>query len=326
MNDRRCHKCGGFVPAGNSVCNHCGQKIFTFGGSSLYVGSSKNANKLDTKENPFSDGKKNNGCVVFIFILIVLFPIIRSSLKVIFEEFEKEGLTFETLFEDMFDDDYYDEDYYYDEDVDNDEDDYVAKNSCNRSCNSSDFKSKNGYCFCSDGSVYDNYGINYYNGTGEEKEDLNARCELFCNEEAAYLGGACYCKNGNRYSTTADIIGKSDKVVIQNLLTDLENNENILIYGAGDGEGNYSFDEPMNPVRLNKFMNDYDYKVYYLDYDGIFPEAREELVSKYGIVDFSVPYYYLYRDGVAIKKGVFFHSLSNLKEVLDENANKEISQ
>ena len=36
---------------------------------------------------------------------------------------------------------------------------------------------------------------------------------------------------------------------------------------------------------------DYDYKVYYLDYDGIFPEAREELVSKYGIVDFSVPYY-----------------------------------
>ena len=33
-------------------------------------------NKLDSKENPFSDGKKNNGCVVFIFILIVLFPII----------------------------------------------------------------------------------------------------------------------------------------------------------------------------------------------------------------------------------------------------------
>ena len=84
MNDRRCHKCGGFVPAGNSVCNHCGQKTFTFGGSSLYVGSSKNANKLDTKENPFSDGKNNKGCVgwvIVIFILIFITKVVMSTME-----------------------------------------------------------------------------------------------------------------------------------------------------------------------------------------------------------------------------------------------------
>ena len=109
-------------------------------------------------------------------------------------------------------------------------------------------------------------------------------------------------------------------------MNDLDNNKNVLIYGPGDGEGNYSFDEAIDPVELDDFMRNYDYEVYFLDYDGIFPEARSELFSKYRIVDFSTPYYYLFRNGVAIKNGVFFNSLDQLKQVLDDVANKEISQ
>lgn len=321
MGDKRCPKCGGFVPAGNANCNHCGHKMFMFGGSSLYVGSSKNANKLDSKENPFSDGKKNNGCVVFIFILIVLFPVIINSLKVIFEEFEKEGLTFENILEDIFDD----EDYYVEEDFG--DEDNIGGNVCYNYCGDYNYETARDYCLCSNGNIYGKYGVKYDVDNSNEKEYSNDRCSIFCNESAAYLGGACYCKSGDRYDYySAEPIGKSDEVVIQNLMNDLDNNKNVLIYGPGDGEGNYSFDEAIDPVELDDFMRNYDYEVYFLDYDGIFPDARSELFSKYRIVDFSTPYYYLFRNGVAIKNGVFFNSLDQLKQVLDDVANKEISQ
>lgn len=320
MNGRKCPKCGGFVPTGNNNCNHCGHKMFMFGGNGLYVGSSSNANKLNTKESPFSDGKNNNGCVVFIFVLIILFPVITSSLSVIFEEFEKEGLTFENILEDMFSD----EDYYYDEEYD---EDYLGSNVCEDYCGDLDYEVANGYCMCANGSIYNNDGVKQYVDNSSEKNYSNSRCSLFCDEDAAYLGGACYCKSGNRYDYySAEPIGKSDSVVIQNLINDLDSKKNVLIYGPGDGEGNYTFGEPIDPVKLDTFMRDYDYQVYFLDYDGIFSEARDELVQKYNIVDFSVPYYYLFRNGEAIKNGVFFNSLDELKQVLDDNSNIAISQ
>lgn len=155
MGDRKCPKCGGFVPAGNANCNHCGHKMFMFGGSSLYVGSSKNANKLDSKENPFSDGNKNSGCIVFIFILIILLPTIINSLGVIFEEFEKEGLTFEDIFEE--------DDYYYEED------DFISNNTCYNYCGDYNYETTRDFCLCSNGDIYDKYGSKYDADNSNEK-------------------------------------------------------------------------------------------------------------------------------------------------------------
>ena len=73
MNIRKCPKCGGCVPEGNNNCNHCGYKMKLFGGTSLYVGSSTNANKLDSKENPFNDDKSNKVYKWIIIILLISF-------------------------------------------------------------------------------------------------------------------------------------------------------------------------------------------------------------------------------------------------------------
>ena len=138
-NVRKCPKCGGNVPEGNEVCNNCGHKMRFFGGSSVIVTGSKNANTIPGG-NPFESKKSNNsGCLAVILILFFF------------------GLPFISVFYELF----------QEFSVDINEDDYdIEENKCTKSCGDSAYKEYNNYCFCENGNIYDENGYveHYYTG------------------------------------------------------------------------------------------------------------------------------------------------------------------
>lgn len=306
MNIRKCPKCGGCVPEGNANCNHCGHKMFTFGGNGLYVGSSKNANKLDSKENPFSDGKNNKGCLIWIIIIFMIGPVFIRSLSVIYDEFKKEGIDFG----DLFDDFYMEEDF----DVDMDEDDFDMNiYSCANYCGSVDFEEGPSYCFCSNGDIYDKVGKKYQTGTGDNEADTNHRCSLICEESAVNIDNVCYCKGGLRYDLHGYSISDDNEYAVRNIMRYIDEGKKIFIYGPGS-QKEEGF---LNPVELVEFMKDYDLNVYYLDFDSLVGTVRNELRSDYGIVNSDKPFYYIFENGQLVYYDIFVNNKEQLKVSLD---------
>ena len=293
MNDRRCHKCGGFVPAGNSVCNHCGQKTFTFGGSSLYVGSSKNANKLDTKENPFSDGKNNKGCVGWVIVIFILIFIT----KVVMSTMEEMSIDIDDLLNDL-----------------EGGSSYINDDYCYNYCGSYDYEvGANTNCLCYNGDIYDSEGNKLYTGTANVEENLNGRCSLYCKEDGIVIDDVCYCKNGSLYDIQGFDYSNGYDYVARNLMTKIQNGETLFIYGPGSYKEDY-----LNPIELVNFMNKYDMKVYYFDFSELEGNIRHELRTTYGFQNYVMPHYYIFENGNMIHYDMNVETKEELQMSLDK--------
>ena len=302
MNIRRCQKCNGIVPEGNSTCNNCGHKMSFFGGSGLYVGSSKNANKIDAKENPFSDGKNNAGCVgwfVFIFMAVIFFQVYM----IMKADFKENGISLEDIFNEL------------EEDFDNFEDfeDFVDENYCHTYCGSNEYEvGANTNCLCYNGDIYDSEGNKLYTGIANEEENLNGRCSLYCKEDGIVIDDVCYCKNGSLYDIQGFNYSNGYDYVARNLMTKIQNGETLFIYGPGSYKEDY-----LNPIELVNFMNKYDMKVYYFDFSELEGTIRHELRTTYGFQNYVMPHYYIFENGNMIHYDMNVETKEELQMSLD---------
>ena len=305
MNIRKCPKCGGIVPEGNTTCNNCGNKMVLFGGSSLYVGSSKNANKLDTKENPFNDGKSNKvyKWVIIIFIIGFIFNLFVSIL-------EEGNIDLEELINDAFMDGY---------NVDEDEDylNYDDGDYCYNYCGSYDYEvGADTNCLCYNGDIYDFEGNKLYTGTANVEENLNGRCSLYCKEDGIIIDDVCYCKNGSLYDIQGFNYTNGYDYVARNLMTKIQNGETLFIYGPGSYKEDY-----LNPIELVDFMNKYDMEVYYFDFSELEGNIRHELRTTYGFQNYVMPHYYIFENGNMIHYDMSVETSEELQISLDRYFN-----
>lgn len=332
MNTRKCHKCGGCVPEGNVRCNHCGQKMFLFGGNSLYVGSSQNANTIDSKENPFSDGK--NGAVGWIIFLIIAIPTILIITTLI-EEFSSERLDFEYIFGELFND--IDEEYDViigenDYDEDDSEDDNL-NDTCFGYCGNNNFSIVNGGCIChyngssidnsSSDSIFDDIldpnldpgtdssGII---GSGDEVNISRIMCSSYCATSSSALNGSvCYCSNNNRYDSLGHLITYSDNVVAREIMKAIDENKRVFIYGPGKSENN-----SLDPVNVLNAMNNFDYKSFYLNFNNLEGTIRNDLRYDYEITNYIKPHYYIFDKGVLVETELGDFKLEDLEKIARE--------
>lgn len=306
MNIRKCPKCGGCVPEGNNNCNHCGHKMGLFGGSTLYVGSSKNANKLDAKENPFNDGKSNKvyKWVIIIFIIGFIFNIFLSILEE--GNIDIEYMINDVLFGD-FDVDY--SDNYLNQD---------NENYCYSYCGSYDYEvDAHTNCLCYNGNIFDSNGNKLFTGTNNEEENLKGRCEYFCGETGVMIDNVCHCKTGNKYDTQGFVINNDTEYIARTLMNKIDDGDYIFVYGPGVYKDSY-----LDPVELVNFMEKYDIDVYYFDFSSLYGSIRNDLRDNYKFQNYVMPHYYIFKDGSLVYGDISVSSKEDLESSLKEYFNK----
>lgn len=292
--NRRCPKCGGFVPEGNNNCNHCGHKMNMFGGSGLYVGSGKNPNNIPGG-NPFDSNKKNNSVGVVITIIVVF--VISSVISTFFDIYNEISSEFE-YYEDFVGDNEND-DYYDDNDLNNKNDDDLNNEltegnfSCFNYCNSFDYEiGANGNCLCSNGDIYSMDGDNLYSGYNDKALDSSGRCYYFCQEDSVVIKDVCYCKNSNIYDKNGYELKGNNEYLAKTLMNEIDSGKKILVYSPGSAK-----DEYLNPVEFIEVMSKYDIDYYYYDFSSSEGEIRNTLRQKYHFQNISMPYYSVYNEG-----------------------------
>lgn len=303
MNIRRCPKCNGIVPEGNSTCNNCGHKMSFFGGSGLYVGSSKNANKLDVKENPFSDGKNNAGCVgwfVFIFMAVIFFQV-YTIMKA---DFKENGISLEEIFNEL------------EEDFDNFED-FDDENYCHTYCGSNDYEvGANTNCLCYNGDIYNYSGEKLYSGVNNKEMDSYGRCSFYCQENGTIITDVCYCENGKKYDSQGFNIADDNEYVVSNLMRAIDAGNKILVYSPGKKINDY-----LNPIEFEDVIKKYDFEYYYFDFDLLGYDINNRLRDEYQFTDFSMPYYYIYSGGQQVSLELGVGTKENLEMLIDNYLN-----
>lgn len=262
MNIRKCPKCGGNVPEGNANCNHCGHKMFIFGGNGLYVGSSKNANKLDTKDSPFNSNKNNNGCFIWIIIFIVIVSFIANFIEIF-------SVT-------MNEDDY--NNHYYDV-----EDEYEEL-TCDDLC-IGDYDEFNNHCLCKNGYIYnENYDVEHY-GTGNSYVDNSAKCRVYCDDiNSSYVDDKCICSDGKYFDIDGNEINPSDLVdtnandrTVSDWYKDTSSGRAVVTVLCESNNYNCSNYRPEieNLAKTKKF------NLYYFNIDKLTDSERETLTKTY---------------------------------------------
>ena len=300
MIERKCPKCGGCVPEGNNNCNHCGHKMSLFGGG-LYVGSSKNANKLDTKENPFNDGNSNK---VYKWIIIIF--VLGFILNIFISILEDGNIDLDDVFEDMFSD--------YDVDIDFDDDylNFGNEDYCYNSCGSYDYEvDANTNCLCYNGDIYDNNGNRLFKGTSSTESNLKARCEYFCDESAVMIDSVCHCKSGNKYNSQGFKLPEDNEYVIRSIMSKIDNGDKIFVYGPGSNK------EGLDPVELVDFMAGYNLEVYYFDFSTIKGTLRSDLRNIYKFANYSTPHFYIFENGSIIYQEINVSTKEYLRASID---------
>lgn len=290
-NVRKCPKCGGNVPEGNTVCNNCGHKMSFFGGSTVIgSSSSRNANSVPSG-NPFETNKSNNtGCIVaiiiFIFFGLPVVSIVYELYKVISEEMLEEENTYE--------------------------DSLYLEDTCSNVCGS-EYITYDNYCMCNDGNIYDEDGFNVYSSVGIEGFDLTQRCSIFCDDTfASYDGEKCMCSNGTYYDVEGNVLDvvQDENKLITNISDSIINGDTIVIYTT-DIVKEHALDE----TELTNLASKYNLEFYYIDTDVVKLADRREFRSRYGLNTYINAHYYVFKNGVVVNQNEGELTLENMHNV-----------
>lgn len=260
-NVKKCPKCGGNVPEGNSVCYNCGNKMKFFGGNSVIVGGSSNTNTIPGG-NPFESKKKSSSGCLPVFLILIFF--ILPVFSVIYEVFQEFSFEY---------DDYND----------------YNKFTCNELCVFDTYNRNGNFCMCSNGDIFNEE-------SGMRIIDRNTKCSIYCdNSDAFFDRNKCVCPNGEFIDINGNKIENTRSV--SEWLSDVKSGKDVVTLLC-DSKSKFCPEMKLNMEELHSRK---EFNYYYFNLDALTASDLAILTDTYYLnyyetSDHFVPYLFVIRN------------------------------